>query len=100
MSAASSTPLLDRTSTPRDLRALEDNQLPQLAEELRQGEPGVSEFAWYDMAVALRAPFIGYLLCAGAHEGVLSEQEATALHDESARYLPEIFSLETTEFDR
>src|SRR5512145_1191253 len=36
MSAVSSTPLLDRISTPQDLRALDDNELPQLAEELRQ----------------------------------------------------------------
>jgi 1-deoxy-D-xylulose-5-phosphate synthase len=36
MSAVSSTPLLDRISTPQDLRTLKDNELPQLAEELRQ----------------------------------------------------------------
>ena len=36
MSAVSSTPLLDRISTPQDLRILKDNELPQLAEELRQ----------------------------------------------------------------
>jgi 1-deoxy-D-xylulose-5-phosphate synthase len=36
MSAVSFTPLLDRISTPQDLRTLKDNELPQLAEELRQ----------------------------------------------------------------
>jgi 1-deoxy-D-xylulose-5-phosphate synthase len=36
MSAVSSTPLLDRIRTPQDLRGLNDNELPQLAEELRQ----------------------------------------------------------------
>jgi 1-deoxy-D-xylulose-5-phosphate synthase len=36
MSAESSTPLLDRIRTPEDLRAVEDRELPQLAEELRQ----------------------------------------------------------------
>ena len=36
MSAESSTPLLDRVRTPRDLRALQDHELIQLAEELRQ----------------------------------------------------------------
>src|SRR5688572_5573302 len=36
MSAVSSTPLLDRVSTPEDLRALTDADLPQLAEELRR----------------------------------------------------------------
>ena len=36
MSAESSTPLLDRIRTPRDLRALQDHELKQLAEELRQ----------------------------------------------------------------
>jgi 1-deoxy-D-xylulose-5-phosphate synthase len=36
MSAESPTPLLDRIQTPADLRALQDHELPQLAEELRQ----------------------------------------------------------------
>ena len=36
MSAESSTPLLDRVRTPRELRALQDHELIQLAEELRQ----------------------------------------------------------------
>ncbi len=36
MSAESRTPLLDRVETPEDLRALEDQKLPQLAAELRQ----------------------------------------------------------------
>ena len=36
MSAESSTPLLDRVRTPQDLRALQDQELTQLAEELRQ----------------------------------------------------------------
>ena len=35
MSAESSTPLLDRVRTPRDLRALQDHELIHLAEELR-----------------------------------------------------------------
>jgi 1-deoxy-D-xylulose-5-phosphate synthase len=36
MSAETSTPLLDRIQTPADLRALQDHELKQLAEELRQ----------------------------------------------------------------
>src|SRR6185437_8691041 len=36
MSAESSTPLLDRIRNRQDLRALQDHELPQLAEELRQ----------------------------------------------------------------
>jgi 1-deoxy-D-xylulose-5-phosphate synthase len=36
MSAETSTPLLDRIQTPADLRALQDHELEQLAEELRQ----------------------------------------------------------------
>jgi 1-deoxy-D-xylulose-5-phosphate synthase len=36
MSAESPTPLLDRICDPRDLRALKDHELKQLAEELRQ----------------------------------------------------------------
>src|SRR5215510_4561454 len=36
MSAEHATPLLDRVRTPQDLRALDDEDLPQLAAELRQ----------------------------------------------------------------
>jgi len=36
MSAENPTPLLDRVRNPEELRALEDHELPQLAEELRQ----------------------------------------------------------------
>jgi 1-deoxy-D-xylulose-5-phosphate synthase len=36
MSAESPTPLLDRVRTPEDLRALQDHELSQLADELRQ----------------------------------------------------------------
>ena len=36
MSAESPTKLLDRIRTPEDLRALQDHELKQLAEELRQ----------------------------------------------------------------
>ena len=36
MSAESQTPLLDRVREPHDLRALEDQALPQLADELRR----------------------------------------------------------------
>ncbi|MFN0262696.1 1-deoxy-D-xylulose-5-phosphate synthase [Tepidamorphus sp. 3E244] len=36
MTASSKTPLLDQVQTPQDLRKLDESQLPQLAEELRQ----------------------------------------------------------------
>lgn len=36
------------------------------------GEPGISEFAWYDMAVAYRAAYFAYLARALAHESALS----------------------------
>src|SRR6476659_11255972 len=36
MSAEHATPLLDRVRTPEELRALDDEDLPQLAAELRQ----------------------------------------------------------------
>ncbi|MCB1471803.1 MAG: 1-deoxy-D-xylulose-5-phosphate synthase, partial [Rhodobiaceae bacterium] len=36
MTTPSKTPLLDSVSTPQDLRKLDESQLPQLAEELRQ----------------------------------------------------------------
>ena len=37
LSSSSQTPLLDRVRTPADLRQFPDDQLPQLAEELRRG---------------------------------------------------------------
>jgi Heparinase II/III-like protein/Heparinase II/III N-terminus len=37
---------------------------------------GTNEFAWYDMAVGLRAPYLAYVLRASAHAGVLSESDA------------------------
>lgn len=39
----------------------------------------VSEFAWYDMAVGLRAPYIAYVLRAGLHEGRLDGDDASLL---------------------
>jgi hypothetical protein len=38
-----------------------------------------SEFAWYDMAVGLRAPYVGYVLCACWVEEMLSNEDAELL---------------------
>ncbi|MQA89841.1 MAG: hypothetical protein GEU90_06355 [Gemmatimonas sp.] len=42
-------------------------------------EPRVSEFAWYDMAVGLRAPYLAFLLRASVHEGRIEPTEAALL---------------------
>ena len=44
-----------------------------------QGAEGTCSFAWYDMAVGLRAAYLAYVLRACGHAGVLDEQQATKL---------------------
>jgi hypothetical protein len=43
------------------------------------GGDGLSEFAWYDMAVGIRGPHLAYVLRAGLHDDVLAEPEALEL---------------------
>ncbi len=43
------------------------------------GATGVSEFAWYDMAVSQRAPALGYALRAGLTENALDNRRANLL---------------------
>ena len=43
------------------------------------GGDGVSDFAWYDMAAALRGPLLAYLAREGARTEVLDEEEAEEL---------------------
>lgn len=45
----------------------------------RPHEPGISEFAWYDMAVGLRSSRLAYLLRAGLAEGLVDESDAELL---------------------
>lgn len=45
-----------------------------------------SEFAWYDMAVGLRAPYIAYVLRAGEAEGVLGDGDAELLRAAAERH--------------
>lgn len=40
---------------------------------------GISEFAWYDMAVGIRAAYFSFLLRAGSSAGVLSDEDAADL---------------------
>jgi Heparinase II/III-like protein/Heparinase II/III N-terminus len=47
---------------------------------------GVSEFAWYDMAVGLRAPYVGYVLRACLAEEMLSEDDAELLLETAERH--------------
>lgn len=52
---------------------------------LRSDEPQ-SEFAWYDMAAGLRAPYIAYVLRACLAEGILSDEEAELLLEAAERH--------------
>ncbi len=51
-----------------------------------------SEFAWYDMAVGLRAPYVGYVLRACLAEGMLDEEEAELLLEGAERHGAELAS--------
>lgn len=58
-------------------------------QHLRETE-GVSEFAWYDMAVGLRAPYIGYTLRACLGEGMLEDEDAGLLLAAALRHGEEL----------
>jgi hypothetical protein len=45
-----------------------------------------SEFAWYDMAVGLRAPYVGYVLRACLAEEMLGDEEAELLLEAAERH--------------
>ena len=60
------------------LRTASDVALDWVRQNPRRGA-GVSEFAWYDMAAALRGPMIAYLTQAATRVGVLDGQEAEEL---------------------
>lgn len=49
-----------------------------------------SEFAWYDMAVGLRAPYVGYVLRACLAEGILGEEDAELLIGAAERHGAEL----------
>lgn len=63
---------------------------------LRAGEDqgdageGQSEFAWYDMAVGLRAPYIAYILRACLAEEMLDDEAATLLLEAAERHGAEL----------
>ena len=47
------------------------------------GTEGISEFAWYDMAVAARAAILGYLASEAERSGLLSASESSTLMEAS-----------------
>jgi Heparinase II/III-like protein/Heparinase II/III N-terminus len=49
-----------------------------------------SEFAWYDMAVGLRAPYIGYVLRACLAEEMLIDEDASLLLEAAERHGAEL----------
>lgn len=49
-----------------------------------------SEFAWYDMAVGLRAPYVGYVLRACLAEGMLGTGEVELLTEAAERHGAEL----------
>lgn len=53
-------------------------------------EEGQSEFAWYDMAVGLRAPYVSYVLGACLAEEMLSDEEAALLIEAAERHGAEL----------
>lgn len=50
------------------------------------GESGQSEFAWYDMAVGLRAPYIAYVLRACLAEEMIAAEDAELLLEVAERH--------------
>lgn len=62
------------------------------AEESEHGE--VSPFAWYDMAVGLRAPYIAYVLCACLAEDLIAEADADLLIRSATRHGRELARIE------
>lgn len=52
--------------------------------------PAESEFAWYDMAVGLRAPYVAYVLRACLAEEMLDEPEAALLLEAAERHGAEL----------
>ena len=55
-----------------------------------RGDEKQSEFAWYDMAVGLRAPYVGYVLRASLAEGMLGDEEAELLLEAAERHGAEL----------
>jgi hypothetical protein len=51
-----------------------------------------NEFAWYDMGVGLRAPYIGYVLRTCLVEGLISDSDAILLLDTAVRHGRELAS--------
>jgi hypothetical protein len=51
-----------------------------------RSEQEQSEFAWYDMAVGLRAPYVAYVLRASLAEGMLEAEDAQLLLEAAERH--------------
>ena len=85
---------LARHAAARDLETLavaRDVVLDWARAHLRS-EEGVeqSEFAWYDMAVGLRAPYVAYVLRACLAEEMLDDEEAELLLEAAERHGAEL----------
>jgi Heparinase II/III-like protein/Heparinase II/III N-terminus len=61
---------------------------PQDAGSGSEGNGG--EFAWYDMAVGLRAPYVAYVLRACLAEGMLDKRDAELLREAAERHGAEL----------
>lgn len=67
------------------LAAARDRVLDWIAAHV-DGGAETSEFAWYDMAVGLRAPYVAYVLRAGLVEGCLDPGDAATLLHSALRH--------------
>lgn len=77
-------PLLQHYERTGDLAALRvalDLTRDWIAQNHPPGRWWISEFAWYDMAVAARAAYFSYLYLAATQEGALSADDAELLRD-------------------
>ena len=76
--------------------ALDWSQAHVRSEEERdreeEGEAEQSEFAWYDMAVGLRAPYLAYVLRACLAEEMLGDEDAQLLLEAAERHGAELAS--------
>lgn len=81
---------LARHAASRDLETLavaRDVILDWARAHLRRDDEGEqSEFAWYDMAVGLRAPYVGYVLSACLAEEMLGEEQGELLLEAAERH--------------
>ena len=84
---------LERHSQGGDVELLaiaRDVALDWARAHLRSGEEEQSEFAWYDMAVGLRAPYLAYVLRACLATGEIEDDDAALLLEAAERHGAEL----------